>query len=295
MASDHNSDTLAVSHAPDQLADLREEFPGFKIWKEAIGERTRYIARSLSLGSHLHTVVTADLGELRAALDEGAEQQVAALPYDTRVPNIARMYNYWIGGKDHLAADRQAADGVTADFPEVAQVARANRKFVTRAVRYVAEQGITQFIDVGAGLPTGSAVHEIAQAVDPAARVAYVDNDKLVLAHARALLAGGPGVSVVAGDMRHPVKVLASRELQRLIDLGTPVCLLLASVLHFLEPDEADVVVAMFTQFIAPGSYLVLSAGTSTGTDPALIDRLSGSLAHTSSISSIPKCGCLNR
>src|ERR1035438_1322438 len=295
MASDHNSDTLAVSHAPDQLADLREEFPGFKIWKEAIGERTRYIARSLSLGSHLHTVVTADLGELRAALDEGAEQQVAALPYDTRVPNIARMYSYWIGGKDHFPADRQAAESVIADFPEVAQVARANREFVTRAVRYVAEQGITQFIDVGAGLPAGSAVHEIAQQVNPAARVAYVDNDQLVLAHARALLAGGPGVSVVAGDMRHPVKVLASRELQRLIDLGTPVCLLLASVLHFLEPDEADVVVAMFTQFIAPGSYLVLSAGTSTGTDPALIDRLSGSLAHTSSISSIPKCGCLNR
>jgi hypothetical protein len=284
MESDQNPGTLAPGHDPDELASLREEFHGFRIWKEVIGERTRYVARSVSLEAHPHTIVTDDLNELRTSLGLGAEQQVAATPYGISVPNIARMYNYWIGGKDHLAVDRQAADGVTADFPEVAQVARANRKFVTRAVRYVAEQGITQFIDVGAGLPAGSAVHEVAQEVDPAARVAYVDNDKLVLAHARALLAGGPGVSVVAGDMRHPVKVLASRELQRVVDLGTPVCLLLASVLHFLEPDEADVVVAMFTQFIAPGSYLVLSAGTSTGTDPALIDRLRSAYAGTSVI-----------
>jgi S-adenosyl methyltransferase len=189
MTSDHDRGTSAA----DELTSLREEFRGFRIWKEVIGERTRYIARGFALGSHPHTAVTADLGELRTALSLGTEQQAAATPYDTRVPNIARMYNYWIGGKDHLAADRQAADGVTADFPEVAQVARANRKFVTRAVRYVAEQGITQFIDVGAGLPARPAVHEIAQAVNPAARVAYVDNDKLVLAHARALLAGGAG------------------------------------------------------------------------------------------------------
>jgi hypothetical protein len=95
MVSDHNPDTLAAGHAPDELANLREEFRGFKIWKELIGERTRYIARSLSLGSRLHTVVTADLGELRTALEQGVEQQAAALPYDTTVPNIARMYNYW--------------------------------------------------------------------------------------------------------------------------------------------------------------------------------------------------------
>ena len=284
MASDHNPDTLAVGQAPDELADLREEFPGFKIWKEVIGERTRYIARSLTLGSHPHTVVTANLDELRAALDQGAEQQVAATAYDTRVPNIARMYNYWIGGKDHFPADRQAADSVIADFPEVAQAARANREFVTRAVRYVAERGITQFIDIGAGLPAEPAVHEVAQRVDPAARVAYVDNDQVVLAHARALLAGGPGVSVIAGDMRHPAGILAGIERRRLIDVGAPVCVLLASVLHFLEPDEADIAVATFTNFMAPGSYLILSAGTSTGSNPALIDRLRSAYAGTSVI-----------
>ena len=135
MVSDHNP-TLAAGHAPDELANLREEFCGFKIWKEVIGERTRYIARSLGLGSRLHTVVTADLGELRTALEQGAEQKVAALPYDSRVPNIARIYNYWIGGKDHLAADRQAADGVTADFPEVARLPREPEvRYPRRAVR----------------------------------------------------------------------------------------------------------------------------------------------------------------
>src|SRR6266851_1562721 len=284
MVSNHDPETLAVGQAPDELASLREQFPRFRIWKEVIGERTRYIARSLSLGSRLYTVVTADLGELREALSQGTEQQVAATPYDTRVPNIARMYNYWIGGKDHSPADRQAADSVIADFPEVAQVARANRDFVTRAVRYVAEQGITQFIDVGAGLPAESAVHEVAQQVDPAARVAYVDNDQLVLAHARALLAGGPGVSVAAGEMRYPAGILAGLERRRFIDVRRPVCILLASVLHFLEPDEADVAVAAFTSFMAPGSYLLISAGTSTGTNPALIDRLRSAYAGTSVI-----------
>jgi uncharacterized SAM-dependent methyltransferase len=150
-------------------------------------------------------------------------------------------------------------------------------------VRHVAEQGITQFIDIGAGLPAKPAVHEIAQQVNPAARVAYVDNDQLVLAHARALLAGGPGVSVVAGDMRYPTGILASLQ-RRFIDVRQPVCVLLASVLHFLEPDEADIAVATFTSFMTPGSYLILSAGTSTGTNPALIDRLRSAYAGTSVI-----------
>src|ERR1700730_10878343 len=117
MASDHDLDTLAAGQAPDELASLREQFRGFRIWKEVIGERTRYIARRFDLEAHPHTAVTADLGELRAALSLGAEQQVAATPYDASVPNIARMYNYWIGGKDPSPADRQAADSVIPDFP----------------------------------------------------------------------------------------------------------------------------------------------------------------------------------
>ncbi|HUY51061.1 MAG TPA: SAM-dependent methyltransferase [Streptosporangiaceae bacterium] len=165
---------------------------------------------------------------------------------------------------------------------------RRARPFVTRAVRYVAAQGITQYIDVGAGLPTAPAVHETAQEVDLAARVAYVDNDSLVLAHARALLAGGPGVTVVPGDMRDPAAILANHDLRTLIDLDQPTCILLASVLHFITPAEADASVAEFRAAIAPGSYLVISAGTSTGTSPALIDRLRSTYANTSDITGRP-------
>ncbi len=118
----------------DQLAALRDEFPGFRIWRETIGDRTRYIARGAGPGISPHTVVTDELGELRAALGGDAGQQAAAEPLETQAPNIARVYNYWLGGKDHHAADREAADSVLADFPEVTLVARANRRAGNRPV-----------------------------------------------------------------------------------------------------------------------------------------------------------------
>ena len=210
------------------------------------------------------------------------------MPFEVKNPNIARMYDYMLGGKDHFAADRDAAQSILADFPEVQQVARANRQFVTRAVRHVAGEGIRQFIDVGAGLPTAPAVHQTAQEVNPGARVAYVDNDPLVLAYARALLAKGPGVTVIPGDLRDPAPILANPDLRLLLDLDQPVCVLLASVLHFLLPAEADASVATFRAAMAPGSYLIVSAGTSTGTSPALIDRLRSAYADTSDITGRP-------
>jgi O-methyltransferase involved in polyketide biosynthesis len=265
----------------DELEALHDEFPGFRIWTEIIGERARYIARSTQAGKSPHTLVTDDLGELRAVLRQNTEDQARILPYDTTTPNIARMYNYWTGGKDHLAADRLAADAVLADFPEVAVTAQANRDFVTRAVRHVATQGITQYIDIGTGLPASPAVHEIASRAQPSARVAYVDNDPVVLTHARALATAGPHVTVIPGDMRQPDAILRSPDLRALIDLHQPVCVLLASVLHFVTPDEADAIVATFTETMAPGSYLILSAGTSTGTSPALIGRLQAAYQNT--------------
>jgi O-methyltransferase involved in polyketide biosynthesis len=268
----------------DELAAFRDEFPGFRIWREVIGDRTRYIARGAHLGISPHTVVTDELSELRTALGADAGQQAATVPFDTRPPNIARVYNYWLGGKDHHASDRDAADSVLADFPEVALIARANREFVTRAIRHVGAQGIVQFIDIGAGLPASPAVHEAAQEIAPDARVAYVDNDPLVLAHARALLAGGPGVAVVNGDMREPEAILGSRALRGLIDLGQPVCILLASVLHFLPADQADTTVAVLRERMSPGSYLVISAGTSTGTDPQLIRCLQSAYADAAPV-----------
>src|SRR5262249_32181472 len=140
------------------------------------------------------------------------------------VPNIARMYSFWTGGKDHLESDRQAAGVLVQDFPEVAAIASANRRVVTRAVAHAATQGITQFLDIGAGLPTWPAVHRIAAEHAPAAKVAYFDNDSVVLAHARALYAG-PGVLVEHADLRYPREIVANADLRAVIDFSQPVCL----------------------------------------------------------------------
>jgi uncharacterized SAM-dependent methyltransferase len=170
-----------------------------------------------------------------------------------------------------------------AEFPEIALVARANRAFVLRAVAYVAAQGITQFIDIGAGLPTSPSIHQTAARISPAARVAYVDHDPVVLARARAraLLATSPAVTVLAGDLRQPEATLSSPGLRRIIGLDQPVCVVLAAVLHFLPADEADAAVTAFCRAMAPGSYLIISSGTSTGVSPALIDRLQAAYQDT--------------
>jgi O-methyltransferase involved in polyketide biosynthesis len=207
------------------------------------------------------------------------------VPFSTAQPNIARMYDYWLQGKDHYPADRAAALGVMEKFPEVAIIAQANRAFLARAVRHVAKQGVTQFIDLGAGLPTSPNIHEVARGIIPDARVCYVDNDELILAHARALLEVDHHVTVAAGDLRAPGATLASPAIASLIDATMPVCVLLVSVLHFLTPDEADAAVAAVRRWVAPGSYLVISAGTSTGTDPELITSLREAYAGTVPVS----------
>jgi O-methyltransferase involved in polyketide biosynthesis len=269
------------------LNQVQCDFPQFRIWRAFTPHRTSYVARRVYPCPGPHTVVTADLAELRSVLSAAGPPGEADVPFDPKTPNIARMYAYLLGGKDHFPADRSAAQQILDDFPEVAQAARANRRFVTRAVQYVAEQGVTQFIDVGAGLPVHPTVHGTAQRVDPAARIAYVDNDPLVLVQAQALLAG-PGVVAVLGDLRDPAAILAHPELSRLLDLAKPICVLLASVLHFLPPAQADATVAAFRAALVPGSYLVISSGTSTGTNPALLDRLRSVYANTSDITGRP-------
>jgi O-methyltransferase involved in polyketide biosynthesis len=189
------------------------------------------------------------------------------------VPNAARMYSFWLGGKDYLAPDRQAATAVLAEYPVVGQLARASRDFVGRAVRHVAATGIEQFLDIGVGLPSSSAVLPFVQRLRPTARTAYVDNDPVVLSHARAL-AARPGVEVICGDLREPAGIAENPDLHSLIDVTQPACLILTGVLHFLQPGEADKAVAFLTGLLAAGSYLIISAGTSTGTSPAFIDRV---------------------
>lgn len=163
-----------------------------------------------------------------------------SLPFDTSSPNVARVYDYWLDGKDNFEADRALAEDMLAIFPGLRQLVRENRQFIVRAVSWVAGQGITQFIDVGAGLPTSPSTHESVQSVDAAAVVAYVDNDPMVVSHARALLAkGSTGVIVAEGDLREPAKVLGNPELASVIDLNQPVCLVLAAVLHLMDSAAA--------------------------------------------------------
>jgi O-methyltransferase involved in polyketide biosynthesis len=268
--------------APDPLLALQHEFPRYRICQEATCGRVRYVARSLEHGLRPHTVITDDLEEMRAALEPS--QYAALIPFSPDVPNVARMYDYFLRGKDHLAADRAAARAILRDFPEVEQIARANRAFQARAVAFAAARGITQFVDLGAGLPTVPATHDTARAICPDARVAYVDHDAVVVAHARALLAVDDKIAVIPADLRDAGAVLTDPGLISVIDLEQPVCILLVSVLHFLRPRQADLAVAAYRQAMAPGSILVITAGTCTGTDPALIRSLQAAYHHTAPV-----------
>jgi O-methyltransferase involved in polyketide biosynthesis len=187
------------------------------------------------------------------------------IPLDTSKPNVARVWDYWLGGKDNFAADRELAERMLAINPLAAQMARENRQFLDRAVSYVTQAGIRQFIDVGAGLPTAVNTHEIAHRVAPEAKVAYIDHDLLVVRHADAMLATKSDVIALQGDARDPQAILASSCLNQLIDLAQPVCVVLCGILHFLDGATARETVRAFTSAIAVGSYLILSVGTGDG------------------------------
>jgi hypothetical protein len=194
------------------------------------------------------------------------EERPAPVGVDVTAPNVARMWDYQLGGKDNFAADRAAADAVNEamsrlNAPLGQQVARENRAFLARAVRFLAgEAGIRQFIDIGAGLPTQGNVHEIAQQAAPDTRVVYVDYDPVVLVHGRALLAGDQQVNIIQADARRPAEILGHPDLRELIDLDQPVAILLISMLHLIA--DADDPVAAVGQLVAampPGSYLAIS------------------------------------
>jgi hypothetical protein len=188
--------------------------------------------------------------------------------FDASKPNVARVYDYLLGGKDNFAADRQAAQRLIQALPNAATVAKANRTFLAAAVRHVANEGITQYLDIGAGLPTSPSVHECAREFVPGAQVAYVDNDPVAVNHAQALLATGDAVVAIKGDAREPEAILADPGLARVIDMTKPVCLLLVSMLHFFTAAEADMIVGGFTQRMVPGSYLIISQGVA-GSGPS--------------------------
>jgi O-methyltransferase involved in polyketide biosynthesis len=178
--------------------------------------------------------------------------------FDPNTPSIARVYDYVLGGKDNYAADRELADRLLARVPLIAELAAENRQFIARAVTWAANQGIGQFIDLGCGMPTAPNTHESAQAIIGDARVAYVDNDPVVVSHLRALLAqGNPSVSVVAGDVRDVPAILDGVRAD--LSLSAPTCLVVGYLLHFFTADAARDLVAGYMAALAPGSCVVLS------------------------------------
>jgi S-adenosyl methyltransferase len=184
----------------------------------------------------------------------------------------ARVYDHWLGGKDNFAADRTLAEQISAAYPPIRDLARENRRFLTRAVRYTAERGIQQFVDIGTGYPTTGDLantHEVAQRVTPQARVSYVDNDPVVVVHAQALLADESTTRAINGDLREPKAILSHPELRATIDLARPVAVLLVAVLHFITDDDDPYgIVDTLVDAMAPGSYLILSHGTSDFATP---------------------------
>ncbi|MEV4510605.1 SAM-dependent methyltransferase [Dactylosporangium sp. NPDC049525] len=185
---------------------------------------------------------------------------------DTSVAHPARRYNYWLGGKDNFAADRASGDAIAAAWPSAPIAARENRRFLGRATRFLAgEAGIRQFLDIGTGLPTAGNTHEVAQSIAPTARVVYVDNDPMVMVHARALLTSAPegATAYLEADLRDPARILAHPDLRATLDFTRPIGLMLVAVLHFIHGEGAgQPIVRELLEALPAGSYLVASNAT---------------------------------
>ena len=208
-----------------------------------------------------------------------ADDVAAARPglkLDTTVSHSARIWNYWLGGKDNYAVDREAGDKVAAMLPSIVTQARADRAFLGRAITYLAgEEGIRQFLDIGTGLPTADNTHEVAQRIAPQSRIVYADNDPLVLAHARALLTSSPQgtCDYIDGDLRDPDGILAKAA--RTPDFTQPVALMLLGVLHHIpDTSQAYTIVGQLMAALAPGSFLAVNHSTSAIHGAAMEDAV---------------------
>jgi SAM-dependent methyltransferase len=204
-----------------------------------------------------------------------AEHEQAPPDIDIHTPNMARMYDYALGGKDNFASDREAVQNLFQLAPENAYVPKANRQFLGKAARFAAEQGIRQFVDLGAGLPSQGSTHEVARQVQPGARVVYVDSDPVVLTHARALLAGhDSGIAVVSEDIRDTERIFGNPHVRRLIDFSQPVAVLFVAILHGIpDADGPAGIVAEWVRRLAPGSYVILSHLTREGHPADIVQK----------------------
>jgi SAM-dependent methyltransferase len=182
---------------------------------------------------------------------------------DTKRANVARVYDYWLGGTHNFLTDQDLARALLAVEPNFRAIARANRAFLGRAVRFLAAAGIRQFLDIGSGIPTEGNVHEVAQQAAPGAHVVYADIDPVAVAHSKAILAGNASAAVLEADLREPEKILTHHTIGQLIDFSQPTGLLLAAVLHFIaDAEDPWKIVATLRDALAPGSYLVLCHAT---------------------------------
>ncbi|MGW1295382.1 SAM-dependent methyltransferase [Streptomyces sp. NPDC002533] len=185
---------------------------------------------------------------------------------DISVPSVSRMYDFYLGGSHNFEVDREAARKAMEFLPGLPKIMQANRAFMRRAVRHAVDSGIDQFLDIGSGIPTFGNVHEVAQAADPGARVAYVDHDPVAVAHSQAVLEGNDRAVIASADLRRPKEILANPEITGLLDLERPVALLLVAVLHFIEDaDEPYAAVAELREALAPGSLIVLTHASYEG------------------------------
>jgi hypothetical protein len=216
----------------------------------------------------------------------GSMQEFSSLSsrLDTSVAHSARRYDYWLGGKDNFAADRESGDAIAAAFPTIRLAVRENRGFLRRAVAVLAEEaGIRQFLDIGTGLPTADNTHQVAQAIAPQSRIVYVDNDPLVLVHARALLTSAPegATAYIDADLREPTKILNDPELHRTLDFSQPVALMLVAVMHFiLDDDDPYGIVRRLVEALPPGSYLVVAQATYDPLPPDTVAALEAANAR---------------
>ncbi len=210
---------------------------------------------------------------------------------NTSAPQSARVYDYWLGGKDNFPADRALGDAIAGQVPTIRTMVRGQRAFLGRAVRWLAaEAGIRQFLDIGTGIPSAGNVHEVAQAITPEARVLYVDNDPIVLAHSRALVPGthtGP-VEFIQADLRDPEAILADPAVAKTLDLSQPVGLVLVGIMHHLrDSDDPHRILATLLGPLASGSYLVLSQ-SSQDFDPEAMARLAA-VSEQGGIPNVPR------
>jgi len=209
--------------------------------------------------------------------------------FDTSVPHIARVYDYWLGGKDNFAADRELGERTLAAYPNLVFSVRANRAFLARTVRFLAaEMGIRQFLDIGTGIPTANNTHEVAQRVAPDSRVVYVDNDPIVLSHAKALLKSTPqgACAYLDADLRDPGTILARAA--GTLDFSQPVAVMLIAVMHFVGDDtEASAIIRKLTGSCVPGSFVAISHAASdidADQQTEMVRRLNQSVAEKATL-----------